>query len=429
MIKVTNEAQGFKFASSIGGVGTGERADRILCDDPHNVNKAESDVVRTSTVRWFREAMSNRLNDMEQSVIVVIMQRVHELDVSGAAIEDGGYVHLMIPFEYEETRHCSTVVGRDDFGRPITWEDPRTADGEPAWPERFTGRSMATFKRQPYLWSGQYQQRPSPRGGGIIKDEYWQPYEVPASGAYEFGANGPRFVLASLDTAFKEKEENDFCALTVWAVYDDEKTGNRRIMLVEAWKKKLPLHGPQIPRGQNERERDYKRRTMPTWGLVEWVTHTCGRRKVDRLVIEDASRGIDVNNEIRRLHGSRDWGIHLVPARGDKWARMHSVVDIFTDGMVYAPGQWLCHQHAVAHCKVCPDEAMTWCWRDWVDMVVTDCSVFPKGAHDDIPDSVSQALKHLRETGWAIRRDERLLDVEEMAKARPKPGVAAQYFA
>lgn len=415
-VKVTNDAQGFKFASSVRGVGTGERGDRVLFDDPHNVKEAESDPVRKSTVQWFREGMQNRLNSMEESVIVIIMQRVHEEDVSGAALEDGGWLHLMIPFEYEAARHCATPF----------WEDPRTEEGEPAWEARFKAPDMASFKRQIYLWAGQYQQRPAPRGGGIFKEDWWQTYEVPASRAYDFT---PLFVLAGLDTAFKEKQENDYSALTVWAVYDDEKTKRRRIMLVDGWKKRLPLHGVHVTRDQNERERDYLRRSMPQWGLVEWVNFTCQRRKVDRLVIEDSARGHDVNAEIRRLYGARNWGVHLVPAKGDKVARAHSVVDLFTDGMVYAPGEWLCQEHGIAHCKACPDDTMTWRWRDWALGVVTDMSVFPKGAHDDIVDSATHALKHLREIGLAIRREERQLTEEMLARERPKPGVAQGYFA
>jgi hypothetical protein len=73
---------GFKLATSVGGVSTGERGDRILLDDPHNVIKAESDAEREKTVRFVRESMSNRLND-EQSASVIIMQRLREGDVSG----------------------------------------------------------------------------------------------------------------------------------------------------------------------------------------------------------------------------------------------------------------------------------------------------------------------------------------------------------
>jgi hypothetical protein len=138
-IRVANNHTGWKFASSVKGVGTGERGDRVILDDPHNVKEGESEAVRTETVRWVREGMSNRLNDMQEGVIVVIMQRVHEEDVSGALIADDlGYVHLMIPMEYDPVRHCGTVIG---------WSDWRSKDGELAWPERFTRDTVDKLKR------------------------------------------------------------------------------------------------------------------------------------------------------------------------------------------------------------------------------------------------------------------------------------------
>jgi hypothetical protein len=80
--RIENNMTGFKVATSAGGLSTGERGDRVILDDPHNVVKAESEIEREKTVRFFRESMSNRIND-EQSAIVVIMQRLHENDVSG----------------------------------------------------------------------------------------------------------------------------------------------------------------------------------------------------------------------------------------------------------------------------------------------------------------------------------------------------------
>jgi hypothetical protein len=80
--KIENDQTGFKLATSTGGRGTGERGDRVILDDPHNVVKMESQIERQKTVRFFRESMSNRLND-DRSAIVVIMQRLHENDVSG----------------------------------------------------------------------------------------------------------------------------------------------------------------------------------------------------------------------------------------------------------------------------------------------------------------------------------------------------------
>jgi len=73
--RIDNNMTGFKLATSVGGVGTGERGDRVILDDPHNVIQAESALEREKTVRFFRESMSNRIND-DRSAIVIIMQRL-----------------------------------------------------------------------------------------------------------------------------------------------------------------------------------------------------------------------------------------------------------------------------------------------------------------------------------------------------------------
>ncbi len=104
--------------------------------------------------------MSNRLNDAERSAIVIIMQRVHEDDVSGAILSLGlDYVHLMVPMEYDWARQT------DSAGQPrktsIGWFDPRWVEGAPeecdrtlAWPERFPAHSIARMKEEigPYAW-------------------------------------------------------------------------------------------------------------------------------------------------------------------------------------------------------------------------------------------------------------------------------------
>jgi predicted phage terminase large subunit-like protein len=336
--------------------------------------------------------MSNRLNSIRESAIVVVMQRVHEEDVSGAILEDGGYEHYCIPMEYDSGRHCTTSIG---------WTDPRSVDGELAWPERFSRQDLQTFKRNPYLWSGQYQQMPVPRGGGLFKFDWFQSYPVPASKSYDFV---PLYTVASLDTAFKEKEENDYSALTVWSVYEAPKTGQRRIMLMDAWQKRLQLHGTRVERNPDEDEKSYLRRAAKSWGLCEWVAFTCSKRRVNTLLIEDSSRGTDVNNEIKRLFADRGWGTQLIPARGDKWSRAHSVVDLFTDEMIYAPGEW---------------QGDNWVWRDFADIVINQACAFPRAAHDDLVDSMVQALRYLRDNGLAIRRDEKL--AEDFRRAIYKP--------
>jgi predicted phage terminase large subunit-like protein len=364
-VKVTNDKTGSKLATSVGGIGTGERGDRVIVDDPHNIKDGESEVIRTETVRWFRESLSNRLNDMEKSAIVVIMQRVHEADVSGTIIsEDLGYVHLMIPMEFDSGRQCDTGI----------WVDPREHEGDLAWPERFSPDAVASLNHElgPYAFAAQYQQAPTPRGGGIFKREWWQLWEGE-------GGKFPPFdyIVASLDAAFTEKEENDPSGFTVWGVWTDPESelewnersgqfwkrgarGLNKVMLVHAWRKHLQMHGSVPPKEQDETDAAYIRRTQPTWGLVQWVAHTCRRFKVDRLLIEAKASGITAAQEMQRLYGTEQWQTQLEQVTGDKVARAHAVVPAWSQRLVWAPD------------------------REWADLVIDEMETFPKGKHDDL---------------------------------------------
>jgi hypothetical protein len=83
----------------------------VILDDTHNVIKAESDLEREKTVRFVRESMSNRLND-EQSAIVVIMQRLHEGDVSGDILaREADYCHMMVPMYFDPLRYPASADG------------------------------------------------------------------------------------------------------------------------------------------------------------------------------------------------------------------------------------------------------------------------------------------------------------------------------
>lgn len=142
---------------------TGGRGDRVIIDDPHSTETAESEKERGTTTRIFLESVPTRLNNPATSAIVVIMQRLHERDVSGAILaKDLGYEHLMLPMEFEADRKCVTSIG---------FEDPRTVDGELLFPERFSKEVVDRDKRVMglYATAGQFQQRPAPRGGGMFK--------------------------------------------------------------------------------------------------------------------------------------------------------------------------------------------------------------------------------------------------------------------
>src|ERR1700676_2745578 len=131
-----NDRTGYRLATSVGGAATGEGGDRIVCDDPHNVQEAESDAVRQGTLDWWDVVMSTRLNDPRTAVKVIVMQRCHERDLSGHVLEQGGWEHLCLPAEYDGTV----------FQSSIGWSDPREQAGELLWPERFGRAEIVDLK-------------------------------------------------------------------------------------------------------------------------------------------------------------------------------------------------------------------------------------------------------------------------------------------
>ena len=221
------------------------------------------------------------------------------------------------------------------------------------WPERFDEQQVVLLEKTlgPWATAGQLQQRPEPAGGGVIKREWWQLWPDDAFPPFDF-------IVASLDTAYTTKQENDFSALTVWGVWYGStdtratRTVNRygasaealpdsgsidglpKVMLMTAWQERLELHE-----------------------LVEKVAKTCRTLKVDKLLIENKASGISVSQEMRRMYGHEDFAVQLVdPKAQDKLARLYSVQALFSEGMVYAPD------------------------RAWADMVITQVGQFPKGS-------------------------------------------------
>jgi|TARA_R110002072_G_scaffold86176_9_gene194574 predicted phage terminase large subunit-like protein len=162
-----NDRTGFRLATSVGGLGTGERGDRFIIDDPHNVQQADSAAVREATLRWFDETVPTRLNDPARSAIVVVMQRVHERDISGHILaRELGYEQLVLPMEFEPARACVTALG---------FRDPRRHAGELLWPARFSRAQVAQLKTSlgDYASAGQLQQRPVPRQGGLFQRRWF----------------------------------------------------------------------------------------------------------------------------------------------------------------------------------------------------------------------------------------------------------------
>jgi predicted phage terminase large subunit-like protein len=371
-----NESGGFRIATAITSL-TGIRGDRVIIDDPHSVDSAASEAMREAEVTTFLEAIPTRLNNPISSAIVVIMQRLHEEDVSGVALDKSlGYDHIMLPMRFDPSRAMQTKLG---------YEDPREENGELLFPERFPLSVVERDEKAmgPYATAGQFQQEPMPRGGGVIKREYWQLWEREEFPPIDY-------VVAALDTAYTTKTENDMSALTIWGIYsggDQIAQANRtfgrdgetismikrgytdehpRLLMMHAWQERLELHE-----------------------LVVKVEQSMRKFHVDKLLIENKAAGISVAQEIRRMFGHEDFAVQLVDPKGvDKLARLYSVQHLFAEGLIYAPD------------------------RSWADMVINQTAMFPKGKHDDLVDTVSMAVRHIREIGLLVRSPERMAEFD-----------------
>lgn len=158
---VANDRRGVFTATSFTGTATGKGGNRVVIDDPHNPKKAESDTERATTLRLFDTTFSNRLNDKKRDAVVVVMQRLHQKDVSARCMELG-YVHLCLPCESE---------GRTTVVFPMSGRTLVREDGDLLWPEREGPKEVAAIRAAmgSYGYAGQYQQRPAPLGGGMFK--------------------------------------------------------------------------------------------------------------------------------------------------------------------------------------------------------------------------------------------------------------------
>lgn len=173
--KFTNNRNGFSEATSTDGVGTGLRADIVVIDDPHSVNQGNSDADMARTLLWFRETLPTRVNSLEHSATIVIMQRISERDVSGEILSNNlDYEHVMIPMFFEPERRCYTVIHpgghRAKDGSLYMW-DKRENEGDLMCPELFPEKAVNKLVETlgPYATAGQLQQRPAPREGAMFK--------------------------------------------------------------------------------------------------------------------------------------------------------------------------------------------------------------------------------------------------------------------
>jgi len=230
--KFTNDKTGFRLSTSIGGAGTGERADIMVGDDCLKIEEGHSKAARDGVNRHWDLTISGRATDPRTGRFVVVGQRLDEEDLSGHLQKQGGYVLLSLPMEYEPHRKCITPI----------WRDPRTEEGQLLWEERFTKLEVDDWKKRlsAYGTAGQLQQNPEPEGkGGIFNRADFRAFTVevtqepaPGEGTFEcrwlildHGEGRKDRVRArdckwfqTVDTAMKTGQDNDYTVVGTWAL-------------------------------------------------------------------------------------------------------------------------------------------------------------------------------------------------------------------
>jgi len=409
--RFVNDASGERFVTSISAGATGFGGNIFVIDDANAANEAFSEAAIQEVIDWWDQTASTRLNDLDLGAFVIIQQRLAENDLTGHVLEQsiGDWDLLMLPMHYDPDRVVTTSIG---------WTDPRSREGELLWPERFPERAVRQLEQTlgPFGAAGQLEQSPKPKGGGVIKYAWWNAWEEAKYPPMDF-------ILASLDTAYTEKTENDYSALTVWGVftYDTVAVPGRiigadgrpmylgvrdyakespRVMLMHAWQIRLPLHE-----------------------LVVKVADTCRKMQIDLLLIENKASGISVSQEMQRLYSHETWGVELNdPKSIDKLSRLHSVVPLFAPTLrekLTADGKVLRDQHGDAimvrsrdGIVYAPSAPNMPTFLTWAEECIRQVESFPHGAHDDYVDTVSQALRCLRDRGLLTLPAERDADLD-----------------
>jgi predicted phage terminase large subunit-like protein len=170
--RYNNDRRGWRIATSVDGVGTGEHPDVIIIDDPLTAAQAESDTERQAVADWFDRTISTR-GASRHVIVVVVMQRLHEKDLSGHLLaKDAGWEHVCFPMRYEKAKPAtatSKAVLPDK-------RDPRTEEGELLFPALFSEEKVKELEKDlgPYGAAGQLQQRPAPEGGGKFKRSWFK---------------------------------------------------------------------------------------------------------------------------------------------------------------------------------------------------------------------------------------------------------------
>jgi predicted phage terminase large subunit-like protein len=330
---------GSRYATSVGGTLTGRGADLIIVDDPLKADEAQSEPARRRVIDWFSGSLVSRLNDKERDAIVVVMQRLHEDDLAGHLLGQGGWHHLDLPAIAVDESVIALGEQRHKIRQP----------GEVLHPERENREVLERIKAETgsLMFSAQYQQRPVPLEGNLVRREWFGVYDrLPTQGP------GDR-IVQSWDVAMMTGATNDYSVCTTWLVIKND------YYLVDVLRDRL-----QYPDLRREVDRQARK-------------HAAGT-----ILIEDAGPGMALLQDLRRNPPQGMPGPIGHKPQGSKSDRMVAQSAAIEAGLVHLPRQ-----------------------AQWLAGFLLEMLAFPQGKHDDQVDSVSMFLN------WAAARRFNQIDI------------------
>ena len=234
---------------------------------------------------------------------------------------------------------------------------------EPVWPQYWNLEELEKVKATLPVgkWNAQWMQRPTSEEGAIIKREWWRNYtkdNIPAL----------QHVIQSYDTAYLKKETADFSAITTWGIFYPNEDSGANLLLLDALKGRWEF--PEL-----------RRRALQQYKY--WQPET--------VIVEAKASGLPLLYELRQMDIPV---VSFTPSKGnDKHSRINAVAPLFESGMIWAPDQ------------------------KFAEEVIEECAAFPHGDHDDLVDTMTQAVMRFRQ-GGLIKHPEDYLDEKKQPRRK-----------
>jgi predicted phage terminase large subunit-like protein len=345
-LKFENTASGFRFSTSVGGAVTGEGADYLIVDDPINALESDSEVVRDETNFWWDIAWSTRANNPNAHCKIIIMQRLHENDLTGHVKSKIKRPHKRAHLIFQARYEPKSPVKSES---PLPIPDPRTKEGELLWPERFDNNSIqqlaADLDTKGIGQShAQLQQDPRPKSGSLFKRDWWLRYEKAPSSIHE--------TIQFWDCAQKPGITNDWSVCVTWA------RCSLGYYMLDIWRGKV-----EAP-------------TLEAMSVTKFQL-----LKPDAIVVEDKSAGSSLIQYLQRLDDPIIPVIAFQP-RGDKEVRATAATPSVQAGKCFLPSTPIWGQDEVGNPI------------DLIEAFITEHERFPKAAHDDMVDTTSMMINY-----------------------------------